>query len=254
MEKTPRGVFRRKAPGESVQDWFNSTLDGIYKHYYKVLAAVVIGVLALAFLAVAAVNHYGSIRDPATCGMCHTTYYNYADYAPYPHQEPERGVTVGCGECHPYPFKEFRKSVHYTAVNGIRPGCVSCHGAPHTLGDFNRYMFLLGPTLWFKPGTVSPGAAFWNMAAPMTDQPKWELVRPQMAQKVRDEYLKNDSAPCRSCHNIDNLIAVENPDKPWVKDVHAQVKQEGKTCIQCHYNLVHAEVPWEEPEIAQGGG
>ncbi|MDH4100898.1 MAG: c-type cytochrome [Nitrospirota bacterium] len=242
-------VFRKKGPDESVQDWLNDILDTIFEDYHKLVVGIGIAVAALAAIVIVGVNHYGFIKDPAVCQMCHSTFYKYSDYAPYPHQEPMTGVSVGCAECHPYPFKEFKNSVHHTAVNGIRPGCVTCHGTPHTVWDFNKYMFLLGPSFWSKAGSagISPGGAFWDISSPMANQGKWETIRPRLAKKVREQYLANDSAPCRSCHNIDNLIAVENPEKPWVMDIHTQVKQDKKTCIECHFNLVHAAVEWEEP-------
>lgn len=242
-------IFRKKRPDEGIQDWLNDIIDTILEDYHKAVVGIGLAIAALAVIVVVGVNHYGFIKDPAVCGMCHTTFYKYSDYAPHPHQEPMTGVSVGCAECHPYPFNEFKKSVHYTAVNGIRPGCVTCHGAPHTVWDFNKYMFLLGPSFWTKAGKegYSPGGAFWEMSSPMANQGKWETMRPRLAQKVREQYLASDSAPCRSCHNIENLIAVENPEKPYVKDIHAQVKQDKKTCIECHFNLVHAAVQWEEP-------
>lgn len=242
-------VFRKRRPDEGVQEWLNDILDTVFEDYHKLVVALIIGIASLAAIVLVGVNHYGFIKDPAVCAMCHQTFYNPDDYAPRPYQEPAAGVSVGCAECHPYPFNEYKKSVHFTAVNGVRPGCVTCHGAPHDLWAFNKYMFLLGPTLWSKPGAagISPGGAFYDMSAPMANQPKWETIRPGLAQRVRDQYLANDSAPCRSCHNIENLIAVENPEKPYVKDIHAQVKADKKTCIECHFNLVHAEVPWQEP-------
>ena len=249
IKETLGKIFRKKRPDESVQDWANDVLDTIFEDYHKTVVGIGITIAALAVIVVVGVNHYGFIKDPAICQTCHATFYKYSDYAPHPHQEPLTGVSVGCAECHPYPYNEYKKSVHHTALNGIRPGCVSCHGAPHTLWDFNKYMFLLGPTLWTKPGSAgfSPGGAFWDLSSPMANKAKWETIRPRLAKKVREQYLANDSAPCRSCHNIDNLIAVENPEKPWVKDIHTQVKQDKKTCIECHFNLVHAPVAWEEP-------
>jgi nitrate/TMAO reductase-like tetraheme cytochrome c subunit len=73
---------------------------------------------------------------------------------------------------------------------------------------------------------------------PVNTKEDYEARRPELAQKVRADYLKNDSAQCRTCH------AYENFTRP-IKS-HDRAKKAGTTCITCHYNLVHGDIPWRE--------
>ena len=178
---------------------------------------------------------FGRIKDPEFCTLCHETRYDYREYAinlkktsPLP-----RGVLVGCAECHPQPFREFKDSDHYNTESEDRPGCANCH-TPHRVVSFIRYMYLAA-----DPWLEVMGA--------LHDNQKWErVVRPRLAKRVRERLLKTDSKKCRDCHLPDNF-----PPPDVVEDHNKLIKGE-KTCIECHYNLVHKEVPW--PEMEEEGG
>ena len=182
--------------------------------------------------------HFGSINNPNFCAFCHEKRYSYDDYRPYPLTKTEKGVGVGCAECHPMVFAEYEGSKHYKGRNGLRPGCTSCH-EPHKIGKFANFMFVTGPILTSNPGS-GPGGPFWNISAPMNDKERWEAIRPDLAKRVREWFLETNSASCRNCHNTEVLT----PKRIRGHNAHEKFKSGEKTCIECHYNLVHAEVPW----------
>jgi len=197
-----------------------------------------IGGILVLFIAFFSFLHFGSVDSPDFCAFCHEERYSFDDYRPYPLTRSVSGVRVGCAECHPMVFAEYKKSKHFRGRGGLRPGCMSCH-KPHSIGKFARYMFLTGPIFTFEPGS-GPGGAFWDIAAPMNDKERWEGIRPVLAKKVREGFLESDSAPCRNCHDFGLLT----PKRKRGRNAHKKVTSGEKTCIECHYNLVHAEVPW----------
>jgi nitrate/TMAO reductase-like tetraheme cytochrome c subunit len=73
---------------------------------------------------------------------------------------------------------------------------------------------------------------------PALTKEDYENRRPRLVQKVREDYLANDSAQCRNCHAYESFTRT-------IK-AHNRAKNTGMTCIKCHYNLVHGEVPWPE--------
>jgi nitrate/TMAO reductase-like tetraheme cytochrome c subunit len=75
---------------------------------------------------------------------------------------------------------------------------------------------------------------------PALTKEDYENRRPRLVQKVREAYLANDSAECRNCHAFESFTRT-------IK-AHNRAKNTGITCIKCHYNLVHGEVPWPEME------
>ena len=67
---------------------------------------------------------------------------------------------------------------------------------------------------------------------------KWIPPRAATSYRVRDRLFENDSSTCRSCH-------IESEIKPKRKrgiNAHKLALEENKTCIECHFNLVHREV------------
>ncbi|MBI5681659.1 MAG: NapC/NirT family cytochrome c [Deltaproteobacteria bacterium] len=218
-------------------DKIDKIIEFISKNKVSIIGGGIGAVLILLIAVISFLNH-GSVNNPNFCALCHEIKYSYDDYRPYPITKANSGVRVGCAECHPMVFAEYEKSKHFNGRNGLRPGCTSCH-EPHTVGKFANFMFVTGPIFTSKPGS-GPGGAFWNIAAPMNDKERWEAIRPGLAKRVREGFMKNDSAPCRNCHNTEILV----PKRIRGQNAHEKFKSGEKTCIECHYNLVHAEVAW----------
>jgi nitrate/TMAO reductase-like tetraheme cytochrome c subunit len=71
------------------------------------------------------------------------------------------------------------------------------------------------------------------------DPEVWEKRRTELAHYVRDEMRRNDSVTCRACH----IAASIQPASQRGRAAHALVAEGRGTCIDCHFNLVHAPVP-----------
>ena len=65
---------------------------------------------------------------------------------------------------------------------------------------------------------------------------------PPIARKayaVRDAMLAADSSPCRTCH----IEAEMKPKKKRGQNARKKALKKKQTCMDCHYDLVHREVP-----------
>jgi nitrate/TMAO reductase-like tetraheme cytochrome c subunit len=176
---------------------------------------------------------HGTVEAQGFCNTCHTAYYDAGEYAfnDKVGMKKPSGVLTGCAECHPQPYAEFKRSVHFkTDKLDRRPGCTNCHTETHSIFRWYDYMYWQ-PLAWQK------------VQMSHHDDKVWEKeVRPDLAGKARAQFVKSDSAACKGCHS--------EAAKTWRADikVHKQSLQSGEGCIKCHYNLVHAEVPWPDKD------
>lgn len=128
-------------------------------------------------------------------------------------------------------------STHRTTYTGIQAGCADCH-IPEGL---------MAAT-WTH--TVSGMRDMWSLLVnDFSTREKWNARREQMAFRVRDQMLDNDSRTCRSCHKQEAL----NPRRERGQRQHELVKRKGMTCIACHYNLVHQPVKAREDFLKRAG-
>jgi len=116
----------------------------------KVALIAAVGAL-LALIFTVAVLGWSSTRFTriSVCITCHEIFVDYADYKPVTEEselsesvedfKPTKvfdpglfNVTVGCAECHAYPFEEYRESPHFDNDTGTRPVCLGCHD-PHSV-------------------------------------------------------------------------------------------------------------------------
>ncbi len=181
------------------------------------------------------------------CTVCHEIFVNEEEYAPRgelsssvedfkPTEEFDPGlfnVTVGCGECHAYPYNEYRDSAHYDNDLGVRPGCVGCHD-PHSIWQVMSWKFF-----YVNQGSLGE-SPFHAISNTIRDVPAWEDLRVELAEKVRDTMVEEKSVKCHVCHKTES---------EWFNDVkqHKVMLEKGeKSCIHCHYNLVHEDVDWDK--------
>lgn len=134
-----------------------------------------------------------------------------------------------CISCHSMKFahEEYKKSTHYRSRSGVRAGCVDCHMP----GGIWRLLV-------FKQLVKD---RYVEMTNPIKTGADWEKRRPALAKKVRNRLLYYNSDTCTGCHEEEAIV----PSKDRGKKAHQDMKKTGETCIDCHYNTVHAEVPWE---------
>jgi len=140
--------------------------------------------------------------------------------------------TEFCVSCHSmgaYVYEEFKQSKHYQTATGVRPECGDCHVSKRFFPAVLEHMMGLEDLVgefskdWKKPEV-------------------FEAHRAKMAEKVRLRFVAEDSSTCRTCHNFEAI----KPQRARGQRAHEAGQKEGQTCIACHYNLVHNEVPLSE--------
>ncbi|MBI4986385.1 MAG: NapC/NirT family cytochrome c [Rhodocyclales bacterium] len=176
---------------------------------------------------------HGTIEARGFCNTCHTAYYDSGEYAfnDKVGMKKPAGILTGCAECHPQPYAEFKRSAHFATQKAARrPGCPNCHNEPHSIRDWYAYMYWQ-PAAWTKVQLAAHDDVVWE-----------QEVRPDLAAKARTKFAKSNSGACHGCHS--------EAAKTWRADIkaHKQAVQSGKTCIKCHFNLVHGEVPWPDKD------
>lgn len=138
-------------------------------------------------------------------------------------------TTTFCVSCHSmsaYVYAEYKTSKHYKTASGVRAECGDCHVD-------KRFW----PAVWdHVMGTHDLISEFRH---DWTKPETFEGKRAAMAEKVRLKMMAEDSKTCRFCHREEAVV----PARARGQRAHEQGIKEGKTCIACHYNLVHKAVP-----------
>lgn len=117
-------------------------------------------------------------------------------------------------------------SPHRTTHTGVQAGCADCHRPKGTYA-----------ATWaqFKDSMKY----IWSyIAHDLSTLDKWNKKREEMAYRVRDKMLVNNSETCRSCHNQPTL----HPESQAGAMQHELAHINNLNCIACHYNLVHRPV------------
>jgi len=188
---------------------------------------------------------------PSVCITCHEIFVPYDEYKQTsalsesiedykPSKELDMGhfnMTVGCAECHAYPYEEYRESPHYDNQRGVKTGCLGCHN-PHSVWQFFAWKFF-----YINNSTIGE-SPFHAISSGLRDIAEWEELRPELAMVVRKRMVEDDSAKCKVCHRTGSK---------WYNKIKRHQETE-KTCIRCHYNLVHKEVEWVEPTSGPTAG
>jgi len=136
-----------------------------------------------------------------------------------------------CTSCHSMELVAvpYRASAHYRPASGVRADCGHCHVSEgvfaatwdHLLGTKDLFAQLFGPDY---------------------DDPVVNALHlPEAAFAARRWFRKTDSATCRRCHLQSSIIGT----RPDTLQIHTE-DAAGKSCIDCHYNLVHRKVPDEK--------
>ena len=137
-----------------------------------------------------------------------------------------------CGSCHSMTHvvadRHYQQSVHHANAQGVRVGCGDCH---------------IPTTNWFTETYVHVSSGIRDVIAETTndyaDPAKWEARRVELAHEVREEMRRSDSVTCRQCHNVQAVA----PESERGRAAHVLAREGRMTCIDCHFNLVHAPVP-----------
>lgn len=147
-----------------------------------------------------------------------------------------------CTSCHSMKFvgndPQFVASAHQNGAAGVRPSCGDCH---------------IPKTNWFVEtyahATAGVRDAIAEFSHDFSDPKIWEARRIALAHEVRDTMRAQDSVTCRGCHDAKTIA----PKSQRGQAAHALLREGRMTCIDCHFNLVHAPVP-PTIEFIRGSG
>ena len=136
-----------------------------------------------------------------------------------------------CTTCHSMELaaKPYRQSSHYKPVSGVRASCGDCHVSEgvfaatwdHVMGSKDLFAQIFGPDY---------------------DDPVINALHlPESAFAARKWFRANDSATCKRCHVLEAIQG----KRANTNAIHRE-ETAGKSCIDCHINLVHRKVPDEK--------
>lgn len=189
-------------------------------------------------------------QQEGTCNVCHETWYDEKRYAFNPEGNAELpwGVTIGCAECHPVQFEEYKVSAMGSSKSSLRPGCVNCHDEPHSVPRWFKHMYLADPG-WKEVQLALRDRELSN-----------NQLTPRLAKVARQHFVDTDSKTCRECHTReDHQSILKGTPGEFRPDIppHKRMVEEGLTCVQCHQNLMHnlsTPAPWTgKPTKAEQG-
>jgi len=137
-----------------------------------------------------------------------------------------------CTSCHSMVFvggdPVFLKSAHRTNGAGVHAGCADCH---------------IRRDNWFVETYTHVKSGLRDSIAELThnygNATVWEARRVELAHEVRNVMRAENSATCRSCHDAAKI----SPQSERGQAAHALLREGRMTCIDCHFNIVHAPVP-----------
>ncbi|MCU7841965.1 MAG: NapC/NirT family cytochrome c [Candidatus Thiodiazotropha sp. (ex Troendleina suluensis)] len=136
-----------------------------------------------------------------------------------------------CTTCHSMELaaEPYRQSVHYNPVSGIRASCGDCHVSEGVFAATWDH-FLGGKDL------------FSQIFGPEYDDPVVNALHlPDAAFAARAWFKSRDSATCKRCHVLEAIQG----KRANINAIHRE-ETAGKSCIDCHINLVHRKVPDEK--------
>ena len=122
----------------------------------------------------------------------------------------------------------YEQSAHRANAAGVLANCADCH-VPATNWFVETYSHAVDG--------IRDGLAEYT--SNVSDPAAWAARLPVLADRVREEMRLNDGVTCRKCHDA-NVI---RPASEAGRAAHAMLAQRQITCIDCHFNIVHAPIP-----------
>lgn len=135
---------------------------------------------------------------------------------------------INCHEMKENVYAEYKGTVHDVNPSGVRAICTDCH-VPREVG----------PLLLRKAQATFE--LFHHFTGKLDTREAFQAHRADLAERVWTRMLKTDSHECRNCHVAEKFSADLQSEKAWAR--HQKARNEGWTCIECHYGIAH-----EEPE------
>jgi len=182
----------------------------LLSHRFAVVAGGILAVLVIGALFAFEPVTRNLVAREAVCTYCHLE----REYVPT--------ARLSVSRPHPPERKEGQ----------VSPRCVDCHLPRGLLATIYAYTHFLSVTDLF--GHLRDRAS--------ERSGDWLPPSAASAYRVRDRLFAHDSVTCRGCH-IESEI---KPERRTGQKAHKKAFKDGKTCIECHNNLVHREVEIRE--------
>lgn len=133
-----------------------------------------------------------------------------------------------CTSCHSMKgnYEEYKETVHFKNQSGVQAICSDCH--------VPKAFF---PKVAAK--IVAVKDIYHEVMGTVDTEEKFEARRWDMAVRVWEKMIENDSRECRSCHAFENMDT--SAQGRMARKKHTRAPMEGKTCIQCHRGIAHFE-------------
>jgi cytochrome c-type protein NapC len=133
---------------------------------------------------------------------------------------------IGCHEMRANVYAEFKDTIHDRNRSGVRAVCSDCHVPREPIPMLKR--------------KVAATFELWGHFRGIIDtKEKFEAHRYEMAKRVWARMKQTDSLECRNCHEADSMSTELQSERAQAR--HAKGKQEGLTCIDCHFGIAHTE-------------
>ena len=153
------------------------------------------------------------------------------------HYTNTEAFCTSCHEMYAQPYQALQLTTHYNNNVGVRPICSDCH-VPHA--------FI--PKMIRK---VEAAREVWGHITGVIDTPeKYAAHLKEMKDREIARMRANDSAGCRSCHDVAHMDMAAQSDK--AREYHQALKEKRKTCIDCHQGIAHRYPSMAQPASTQG--
>lgn len=139
---------------------------------------------------------------------------------------------IGCHEMRSNVYAEFKGTPHDTNRSGVRAICTDCH-VPREVG----------PLLLRKAQATFE--VWHHFRGKIDTKEKFEAHRHDLAVRVWTRMLETDSHECRNCHHAEKMDSDLQTEKAQAR--HEKARNEGWTCIECHYGIAHTEPEGDGP-------
>jgi len=133
---------------------------------------------------------------------------------------------IGCHEMRDNVYAEYKDTIHDRNRTGVRAICSDCHVPREPVALIKRKM-------------AATFELWGHLTGKIDTKEKFEARRAEMAQHVWRRMKETDSHECRNCHVAEKMDTDKQSEK--AKARHAKGKEEGLTCIDCHFGIAHKE-------------
>ena len=133
---------------------------------------------------------------------------------------------ISCHEMRDTVYQEYKETIHYKNRVGVRAVCSDCHV----------------PKDWTHKMIRKMRASFelWGKLTGYVDTPeKFEAKRAELAGHEWERMRASGSRECRNCHSFEAMDLTKQEKLAQRRHNEEELKQSGKTCIDCHQGIAH---------------